>query len=211
MKALGMIETFGLIGAIEAADVMLKVADVSLLGAEKVRGGLVMISVEGDVGAVKTAVEAGASAVRRLNERSLQGSHVIPRPDYQLQSIYDAKDISANSDVTNLTKDECFEQQELSTETVGKASFEEDLAHSFEESVELITEGSGKGEEAAKEVTDSIHQVSLEEYERGLRKTKAADLRALVSENPKIHISEEELERLVRREMIALLVEAFQG
>ncbi len=84
MKALGLIETYGFIGAIEAADVMLKVANISLLKLEKVRGGLVTITVEGDVGAVKIAVAAGASAVQRLGVKLLYGSHVIPRPDAQL-------------------------------------------------------------------------------------------------------------------------------
>ena len=88
MKALGMIETYGLIGAIEAADVMLKTANVTLLKKEIVKGGLILVSITGDVGAVKTAVEAATTAVNRLGLQVLYGSHVIPRPDLQLESFY---------------------------------------------------------------------------------------------------------------------------
>jgi ethanolamine utilization protein EutM len=76
--ALGMIETKGFVGAIEAADAMVKAADVRLVGQEKVDGGLVTVLVEGDVGAVKAAVEAGTEAARRVGE--LVSAHVIPSP-----------------------------------------------------------------------------------------------------------------------------------
>ncbi len=78
MEALGMIETKGFIGAIEAADAMVKAANVVLVGKEYVGAGLVAITVRGDVGAVKAATDAGAAAARRVGE--LVGVHVIPRP-----------------------------------------------------------------------------------------------------------------------------------
>jgi len=77
-RALGLVETRGLVGSIEAADVMLKTASVKLAGTEYARGGLVMVAITGDVAAVKTAVEAGAAAAARVGE--LVSSHVIPRP-----------------------------------------------------------------------------------------------------------------------------------
>lgn len=77
-EALGLIETKGFIAAIEAADVMLKTAQVSLNGTEKVGSGLICVMVTGDVGAVKAAVEAGSAAASRLGE--LVAAHVIPRP-----------------------------------------------------------------------------------------------------------------------------------
>ncbi len=76
--ALGLIETKGLIGAVEAADAMCKAAKVTLLGREQSGGGLVTVMVRGEVGAVKAAVEAGAAAARRVGE--LVSTHVIPRP-----------------------------------------------------------------------------------------------------------------------------------
>ena len=77
-NALGMIETKGLVGAIEAADAMVKAANVSLIGKEQVGGGLVTVMVRGDVGAVKAATDAGAAAAERVGE--LISVHVIPRP-----------------------------------------------------------------------------------------------------------------------------------
>ena len=77
-SALGMIETNGLTAAIEAADAMLKSADVSLVGQEKIGAGLVTVFVQGDVGAVKAAVEAGQTAAMRIGE--VVSAHVIPRP-----------------------------------------------------------------------------------------------------------------------------------
>ena len=76
--ALGLIETRGLVGAIEAADAMVKAARVKFLGRQKVKGGLVAVMVAGDVGAVKAAVDAGAAACQRVGK--LVSSHVIPRP-----------------------------------------------------------------------------------------------------------------------------------
>jgi len=83
--ALGLIETRGFVGSVEAADVMLKTANVRLLGKEVVREGLVTIEIAGEVAAVKVAVEAGAAAAARVGE--LLGAHVIPRPDDEIDSI----------------------------------------------------------------------------------------------------------------------------
>ncbi|MFD1486318.1 BMC domain-containing protein [Lacticaseibacillus baoqingensis] len=87
MQALGMVETRGLIAAIEATDVMLKTADVHLINQEYVRGGLVATLMGGDVAAIQTAVDAATTAVRRLSEDSLFTTDVIPRPDGMLDLI----------------------------------------------------------------------------------------------------------------------------
>ncbi len=84
-EALGMIETRGLTAAIEAADAMVKAAEVVLVGTEKIGSGLVSVMVRGDVGAVKAAVEAGASAATRLGE--IIATHVIPRPHADVEKI----------------------------------------------------------------------------------------------------------------------------
>ena len=83
--ALGLIETKGLVGGIEAADAMVKAARVTLIGREFVGGGYVTVMVRGEVGAVKAATDAGAAAARRVGE--LVSVHVIPRPHDQLLSI----------------------------------------------------------------------------------------------------------------------------
>lgn len=84
-QALGLIETRGLVAAIEAADAMVKAAKVRFLGRQKVKGGLVAILVAGDVGAVKAAVDAGAAAGKRVGE--IVSSHVIPRPHDDIDGI----------------------------------------------------------------------------------------------------------------------------
>lgn len=83
--ALGMVETRGLVGAIEAADAMVKAANVHLVGKEQVGSGLVTVMVRGDVGAVKAATEAGCAAAERVGE--LVSVHVIPRPHAEVEGI----------------------------------------------------------------------------------------------------------------------------
>lgn len=87
MQALGLIETRGLIAAVESADAMLKAADVALLEKTLVGGGLVTVAVTGEVSAVKAAVDAGAAAVRQLNMGLLISEHVIPRPHGELDDL----------------------------------------------------------------------------------------------------------------------------
>lgn len=84
-QALGMVETKGLVGLIEAADAMVKAANVHLIGKVHVGGGLVTVMVRGDVGAVKAAVEAGGAAAKRVGE--LVSVHVIPRPHEDVEAI----------------------------------------------------------------------------------------------------------------------------
>ena len=88
-EALGLIETRGLVGAIEAADAMVKAANVTLIGKEQVGGGLVTVMVRGDVGAVKAATEAGAEAAKRIGE--LISVHVIPRPHAEVENMLSHK------------------------------------------------------------------------------------------------------------------------
>ena len=83
--ALGMVETKGLVGSIEAADAMVKAANVSLIGKVHVGGGLVTVMVRGDVGAVKAATDAGAAAASKVGE--LLSVHVIPRPHSEVEFI----------------------------------------------------------------------------------------------------------------------------
>ena len=83
--ALGMSETRGLVGAVEAADAMVKAANVTLIGREQVGSGLVTVMVRGDVGAVKAATDAGAAAASRVGE--LVSVHVIPRPHEEVEMI----------------------------------------------------------------------------------------------------------------------------
>lgn len=85
MIALGMVETRGLVGSVEAADAMVKAANVTLIGKQTIGGGYVTVMVRGDVGAVKAATDAGAAAAQRVGE--LVSVHVIPRPHADVESI----------------------------------------------------------------------------------------------------------------------------
>ena len=94
MIALGMVETRGLIGSIEAADAMVKAANVRLIGREYIGGGYVTVMVRGDVGAVKAATDAGAAAAKRVGE--LVSVHVIPRPHSDVEGILPSIDESGD-------------------------------------------------------------------------------------------------------------------
>jgi ethanolamine utilization protein EutM len=85
MNALGMIETKGLVGAIEAVDVMVKAANVTLVGVEKVGGGYVSVFVRGEVGAVKAAIDAGTAAAKKVGE--VVSIHIIPRPHQETEIL----------------------------------------------------------------------------------------------------------------------------
>jgi ethanolamine utilization protein EutM len=98
-NALGMIETKGLIGAIEAADAMVKAANVKLIGKEIIGGGFVTVMVRGDVGAVKAATDAGAAAAGRVGE--LVSVHVIARPHTEVDIILAGNDKTKSAAVKN--------------------------------------------------------------------------------------------------------------
>ena len=94
MQALGMVETRGLVGSVEAADAMVKAANVTLIGKVHVGGGLVTVMVRGDVGAVKAATDAGAAAATRVGE--LKSVHVIPLPHTEVERILPSLDGGEN-------------------------------------------------------------------------------------------------------------------
>lgn len=96
MAAIGLIETKGLVASIEAADAMLKAADVQLIGTEKIGSALVTVMIKGEVGAVKAALEAGENAASRLGE--LISVHLIARPHNDLDKITQKSKVGENND-----------------------------------------------------------------------------------------------------------------
>ncbi len=136
MQALGMIETRGLIGAIEAADAMVKAANVNLMGKEKVGSGIMTVMITGDIGAVKAAVDAGAAAAQSVGQ--LLGVHVIPRP---------------HDEVENILKKEV--PKEVPKE------IEEEII----ELVEVVKETTTQDLEIKEEITEVISQDFMEEIE----------------------------------------------
>lgn len=122
MQALGMIETKGLIGAIEAADAMTKAANVTLIGKEKVGSGLITVMITGDVGAVKAAVDAGAAAAEQVGH--LVGVHVIARPHDEIENIL--KKEVVEKDVIEETIEEVVEEViEISPNIISEEIIEE--------------------------------------------------------------------------------------
>lgn len=203
MKALGMIETFGLIGAIEAADVMLKTANVTLLKKEKVRGGLVLISIAGDVGAVKTAVEAAATAVRALGEQSLYASHVIPRPDLQIDSFY-------SSEIKKESDEEIKSQRELEEIVVVTEPVQQEIK--VDQAEELLSEEMEvvKPNQAQQATSEDEEKLTLPDYKRKLLKLKAAELRDEISKLKNNDSTEMDTTGLTKKQMVGILLDDFE-
>lgn len=97
LEALGMVETKGFVGAVEAADAMVKAANVNLIGKEYIGAGYVTIFVRGDVGAVKAATDAGAAAARRVGE--LISVHVIPRPHAEVEDVLPGNSVTQGKSI----------------------------------------------------------------------------------------------------------------
>lgn len=169
MQALGLIETKGLVVAVESADAMLKAAKVTLIEKTYVGGGLVSITITGEVSAVNAAVEAGAAAVNQINSGLLVAQHVIPRPDEELQSlIYPAKQLENVKGTTS------------EIENTKQVVVKEKLTFPSEVS----------GEEVNKKTIDTlVFQYSLEEVLEFLSKLKVTKLRKLAREYKKIGIA----------------------
>ncbi|MBK5245702.1 MAG: BMC domain-containing protein [Peptostreptococcaceae bacterium] len=161
MQALGLIETKGLIAAIESADAMLKAADVNLLEKTYVGGGLVSILVTGDVGAVKAAVEAGAAAVRKLNSILLVSEHVIPRPHEDLYKIILSAVPLKNEDIQANQSAKIESQKELGNIIIKDDNKEVPVEIEVEEII--IEEGYSEGTEFLTEKTDASLEIDLHE------------------------------------------------
>ncbi len=112
--ALGMIETYGYVGAIEAADVCLKAANVTLLGCEFVKGGLVTIHIRGDVGAVKASIDAAEVAVKKIGQ--LLSTHVIPRPSDDVEKILPMRSVEI-SEKENHKSEENLQEEKATLES----------------------------------------------------------------------------------------------
>ena len=134
MKALGLIETKGMVGAIVAADVALKTAQVELINREHTKGGLVCIEFEGDVAAVKASVEAAVTAIKDMG--IYVGSHVIPRPDDSVEKIIKRKNKTSKEE----TVEEKVEERKNETEDTEEKALENTELKHIEEEIEEINE-----------------------------------------------------------------------
>ena len=138
MKALGMIETIGLVGAIEAADTALKTAEVEIVNRHIVKGGIVTVELSGDVGAIKVAVEAGAEAAKRLGV--FVSSHVIARPDEMVSKMIEENSIIVAENITEEIT-EVIEEKGLEKEMMEiKEEIGTEETEIIEKSVDTLTE-----------------------------------------------------------------------
>jgi len=205
MQALGLIETRGLLPAIECADVMLKTAQVKLVGRTFVGGGLVTIAVMGDVGAVKASVEAGVTAVKHINHSALVSQHVIPRPHDSLECI-----IHENADFD--------EEQPIPIEEQEKASPIGETATELIETIESIEPIEMKNENTKLEsmtlenchkeqVDEFVQKFGLEKSIDALKSLPVVKLRILAREYKELDIAG----RAISRANKDLLIEKLQG
>ncbi|WP_338956286.1 BMC domain-containing protein [Fusobacterium nucleatum] len=134
MKALGLIETKGMVGAIVAADIALKTAQVELINKERIKGGLVCIEFEGDVAAVKASVEAAVTAIKDMG--IYVGSHVIPRPDDSVEKIIKRKNETSKEEVI----EEKVEKTKKETKDIEEESLKSTELKNIEEEIEEINE-----------------------------------------------------------------------
>ena len=158
-KALGLIETRGLVASIEAADAMVKCANVELIGRVQVGGGLVTVMVEGDVGAVKAAIDAGSIAAQRLGE--LISVHVIPRPSPEIEKIFFS---TIKPKVLEVIEEKA--KLELKTEKIREAVFEESKVEEFKSLEEMDRLVQIKGIKEAMKMIDKWNVSGLRRFAR---------------------------------------------
>lgn len=182
MQAIGLIETKGLIAAIEAADSMTKSAEVNIIDKTYVGGGLVTITITGDVGAVKAAVESGVASVNNLNSELLISNHIIPRPHEELKILFESK--KHEEIIEDILQDEEVKNQELSdkddVEPVEEA--EQFLDDQEDESLNIELSETEKEHLHKIDVDKLVSESGIEEAIEGLEKLKVAKLRSLARE-----------------------------
>lgn len=189
MEALGMIETYGLVPSIEAADAMLKAAEVRLLERTFVKGGLVTITVTGDVAAVKASVDAGAAAAARLGERCLVTQHVIPRPHVEVgQTIVNPVPLAELREKEESSEDdEDGPKQSVKEEPENKEESKTIVENSVKE--EVIKPVS-QTEDLTKEAVDElVKSQGIEKAMNALEKCKVVKLRNLAREYDGLNIA----------------------
>ena len=209
MQALGMIETKGLIGSIEAADAMVKAANVALIGKEHVGGGLVTVMVRGDVGAVKAATDAGAAAAQRVGE--LISVHVIPRPHAEVETILphspEEPEDGPGAPKPDAPKPEPTPQEEA----VIRKPETEGAAEGTTAKTEQMTIEEPKSQEAESEPKQGMTRIKLEEllHESGLEEAmsqitflRMEELRNLAKEYGSGELTGKNLKRISKGDLL---------
>lgn len=190
MQAIGMIETKGLLATIEAADAMVKSANVNILEKVYIGGGYVSVTVTGDVGAVKSAVDAGVSAVNRLGDNILVSHHVIARPHYELESIIETK--PAIERLEEAIEEEVSSEMidEVVKEAINENIEEEIINEALEEVETLEVANNVMNLEMTKEELDKlVEEKGLDKAFEILDSLKVSKIRKLAKEFKNIDIT----------------------
>lgn len=212
MQALGMIETRGTLAAIEAADVMLKAADVTLVEKTKIGGGLVTVTVTGDVAAVTAAVDAGASAAANLGEGLLVSRHVIPRPHEELEGFFgpEPKEPQGQEELKTENKTEDTAVQEPFTEAESEDADGQELSMEAEDGADEEEESQMQQEPqisipnpVTRAWCDGLYDVSgAEAVMAALKNCHVTQLRKLARSYPELGMAGRELSRANRSRLL---------
>lgn len=215
MKALGLIETKGLLAAIESADTMLKAADVSIFEKTYVGGGLVSVAVTGDIAAVKAAVEAGVAAVKKLDASLLVSEHVIPRPHEDLDSIIGIKNIPTTIEKLDITHginnsevnvhDEnnmnVITNNDTNTSTEAKESSNEETNVSLPIDIDILQKN---------DLDDLITKDGIEKAIEVLNKIKLSELRSLARQYEDLEITGKAISKASKKLLITKIIEYYK-
>ncbi|KLE15273.1 BMC domain-containing protein [Clostridium sp. C8] len=215
MKALGLIETKGLLAAIESADTMLKAADVSIFEKTYVGGGLVSVAVTGDIAAVKAAVEAGVAAVKKLDASLLVLEHVIPRPHEELYSIIGIKNIPTTIEKLDITHginnsevnvhDEnnmnLITNNDTNTSTEAKESSNEETNVSLPIDIDILQKN---------DLDDLITKDGIEKAIEVLNKIKLSELRSLARQYEDLEITGKAISKASKKLLITKIIEYYK-
>lgn len=204
MQALGFIETRGLIAAIESADAMLKAAEVRLVERTFVKGGIVTITVTGDVAACRASVDAAASAVARMGGTILS-THVIPRPHESLDSsmIGSVDPVWEQEEIEN-TEDKLEEAFEEEPETADEETSKEEPEADGEEKPDQNPESEAKKAGANRAYVEStVETDGIDKAISALKRSRTAEIREmLLGEYPETNLSSESAANMTKREML---------
>lgn len=234
MQALGLIETKGLLAAIESADAMLKAANVSIVEKTYVGGGLVSITVTGDVGAVKAAVESGIAAVKKLDSKLLFSYHVIPRPHDELENIIGIKNtleeivLSSKSENKECKpKDKKYENQVCINKDFKENEKIDNTDYIMDDSEEVnLKEENSLIENSLKQINTDlkidlnnlqkvtvdnlVKEIGIEKTIKMLTKLKVAKLRELACQYKDFNITEIKISKASKKLLITKLKAYYQ-
>lgn len=222
MQAIGMIETKGLLAAIESADSMTKSANVQIVEKVYVGGGLVTIIVNGDVGAVRAAVDAGVAAVKTLGEEFLISEHIIPRPHEDLKAImeFGQKKEEIKENITDVEVKEQILEKEIVVEKIEETESEDEIfsdsleADSQVENLEIVEEEKieiaiEEKKFTRKDIEEYLRENKKEEIISELNILKISELRKLLKEYQELNLSNRTISKLNKENLINRILEFY--